>query len=95
MKTSLIAATILSASMMSGAASAQESVLQSLLSDMVSTAVTMTANEITADVYQTVANTSYHFELDSNKADGAGKVSVTDLVVKSDNNQGDDKKNAD
>ena len=95
MKTSLIAATLLSASMMNGAASAQESVLQTLLSDMVSTAVTMTANEISADVYQTVANTSYHFELDSSKAKGAGKVSVTDLVVKADDNQGQNEKDAD
>ncbi|GEA08023.1 hypothetical protein KUL42_27840 [Alteromonas sp. KUL42] len=84
MKTSLIAATLLSASMMSGAASAQESVLQSLLTDMVTSMVTVTANEISADVYQSVANTSYHFELDGKKNIDAGRVSVTDLVVSTD-----------
>ncbi len=84
MKTSLIAATLLSASLMSSAVSAQESVLQSLLSDMVSTAVTMTANEISADVYQTVANTSYHFELDGSQTHRSGNVSVTDLTAKTD-----------
>ncbi len=84
MKTSLIAATLLSASMMSGAVSAQESVLQTLLTDMVSTAVSVTANEISADVYQTVANTSYHFELDGKNDTHSGSVSVTDLASNSD-----------
>jgi hypothetical protein len=84
MKTSLIAATLLSASMMSGAVSAQESVLQTLLTDMVTTAVSVTANEISADVYQTVANTSYHFELDGKNSSTPGNVSVTDLVVNTD-----------
>ncbi|BCO20425.1 hypothetical protein LHL20_12225 [Alteromonas sp. McT4-15] len=84
MKTSLIAATLLSASMMSSAVSAQESVLQTLLTDMVTTAVSVTANEISADVYQTVANTSYHFELDGKNSGKSGSVSVTDLVVSTD-----------
>ena len=84
MKTSLIAATLLSASMMSSAVSAQESVLQTLLTDMVTTAVSVTANEISADVYQTVANTSYYFELDGKNSSTPGNVSVTDLVVNTD-----------
>lgn len=84
MKTSLIAATLLSASMMSSAVSAQESVLQTLLTDMVTTAVSVTANEISADVYQTVANTSYHFELDGKNSGKSVSVSVTDLVVSTD-----------
>jgi hypothetical protein len=80
MKTSLIAATLLSASMASGAASAQESVLNSLLQNLVTTAVTMTANELSADVYQSVANTSYHFELDGVNTKHVGSVSVTDIA---------------
>ncbi|MEC8417144.1 MAG: hypothetical protein VXZ36_04925 [Pseudomonadota bacterium] len=81
MKTSLIAATLLSASMISGAANAQESVLQSFLTNMVNTAVSTTANEIRMDVYQSVANAAYHFELDANDANGTGSVSVTDLAA--------------
>lgn len=94
MKTSLIAATLLSASMMSGAVSAQESVLQTLLTDMVSTAVSVTANEISADVYQTVANTSYHFELDGNNDTYSGSVSVTDLASNSDMSDSSDANDA-
>jgi hypothetical protein len=94
MKTSLIAATLLSASMMSGAVSAQESVLQTLLTDMVSTAVSVTANEISADVYQTVANTSYHFELDGNNDTHSGSVSVTDLASNSDMSDSSDANDA-
>jgi len=81
MKTPLIAATLLSASLMSGAASAQESVLQSFLTNMVNTAVSATANEIRIDVYQSVANAAYHFELDADEAKGTGSVSVTDLAA--------------
>lgn len=80
MKTSLIAATLLSASMVSGVANAQESVLNSLLQNMVTTAVSMTASELSADVYQSVANTSYHFELDGANATSTGSVSVTDIA---------------
>ncbi|WP_334031789.1 hypothetical protein [Alteromonas sp. P256] len=80
MKTTLIAATLLSASMASGAASAQESVLNSLLQNMVTTAVTMTTNELSADVYQSVASTSYHFELDGTNTQHMGSVSVTDIA---------------
>jgi hypothetical protein len=80
MKTSLIAATLLSASMVSGVANAQESVLNSLLQNMVTTAVTMTASELSADVYQSVANTSYHFELDGANTKNTGSVSVTDIA---------------
>lgn len=84
MKTSLIAATLLSASMASGAASAQESVLNSLLQNMVTTAVTMTTNELSADVYQSVANTSYHFELDGARTQHMGSVSVIDIASTND-----------
>ena len=80
MKTSLIAATLLSASMVSGVANAQESVLISLLQNMVTTAVSITANELSADVYQSVANTSYHFELDGANTKSTGSVSVTDIA---------------
>ncbi|WP_269521069.1 hypothetical protein [Alteromonas sp. BMJM2] len=80
MKTSLIAATLLSASMVSGVANAQESVLNSLLQNMVTTAVSMTASELSADVYQSVANTSYHFELDGTNTKSTGSVSVTDIA---------------
>jgi len=79
MKTSFIAATILSVSLFSGAASAQESVLSSLLGNMVNQAVSMTTSELQANVYQSVANASYHFELDSEVA--TGRVSVTDLAA--------------
>ena len=82
MKTSLIAATtIVSATLFSGAVSAQESVIQSLLSNMVSHAVSATANEVKANVYQAVATTSYHFELDRSADTAVGKVSVTDLAT--------------
>jgi hypothetical protein len=80
MKTSLIAATLLSASMVSGVANAQESVLNSLLQNMVTTAVSMTSSELSADVYQSVANTSYHFELDGANTKNTGSVSVTDIA---------------
>jgi hypothetical protein len=84
MKTSLIAATLLSASMVSGVANAQESVLNSLLQNMVTTAVSMTASELSADVYQSVANTSYHFELDGASTQHMGSVSVTDIASTND-----------
>ncbi|MEQ3639992.1 MAG: hypothetical protein ABNH03_09550 [Alteromonas sp.] len=80
MKTSLIAATLLSASMVSGVVNAQESVLNSLLQNMVTTAVSITASELSADVYQSVANTSYHFELDGANMKSTGSVSVTDIA---------------
>lgn len=78
MKTSLLAATILSASLFSGAANAQESVLESLLTRMVSTAITVTSNEVKANVYESVVNTAYHFDLEGESA--TGSVSVTDIV---------------
>jgi len=81
MKTSLIAATLLTATMASSVANAEESVLQSFLTNVVSNAVAATTQEIKADVYQTVANTTYHFELSPQELQGSGKVSVTDLVV--------------
>jgi len=81
MKTSLIAATLLTASMASSVANAEESVLQSFLTNVVSNAVAATTQEIKADVYQAVANTTYHFELSPQELQGSGKVSVTDLVV--------------
>ena len=80
MKTSIIAATLLTASMTSGVANAQESVLQSLLTNMVSNAVAVTTQELQADVYQAVASTSYHFELSADEVKSSGKVSVTELV---------------
>ena len=80
MKTSIIAATLLTASMTSGVANAQESVLQSLLTNMVSNAVAVTTQELQADVYQAVASTSYHFELSEDEVKSSGKVSVTELV---------------
>jgi ABC-type transporter MlaC component len=81
MKTSLIAATLLTASMASSVANAEESVLQSFVTNMVSNAVATTTYEIKADVYQAVANATYHFELSPQEVRGNGKVSVTDLVV--------------
>lgn len=81
MKTSLIAATLLTASMTSGVANAEESVLQTFLTNVVSNAVTTTTQEIRSDVYQAVANATYHFELSPQELRGSGKVSVTDLVV--------------
>ncbi|WP_394223556.1 hypothetical protein [Alteromonas gracilis] len=81
MKTSLIAATLLTASMASSVANAEESVLQSFVSNMVSNAVASTTYELKADVYQAVANATYHFELSPQEKRSGGKVSVTDLVV--------------
>lgn len=81
MKTSLIAATLLTASMASGVANAEESVLQTFLTNVVSNAVSTTTQEIKADVYQAVANATYHFELSPQEGHGSGKVSVTDLVA--------------
>ena len=83
MKTSLIAATLLTASMASGVANAEESVLQTFLTNVVSNAVSTTTQEIKADVYQAVANATYHFELSPQEGYGSGKVSVTDLVATS------------
>ncbi|GFD69792.1 hypothetical protein KUL156_11450 [Alteromonas sp. KUL156] len=81
MKTSLIAATILTASMASSVANAEESVLQTFLTNVVSNAVATTTQELKTDVYQAVANATYHFELSPQEVRGSGKVSVTDLVV--------------
>ncbi len=81
MKTSLIAATILTASMASSVANAEESVLQTFLTNVVSNAVATTTQELKSDVYQAVANATYHFELSPQEVRGSGKVSVTDLVV--------------
>ncbi len=81
MKTSLIAATLLTASMASSVANAEESVLQSFLTNVVTNAVASTSQEIKADVYQAVANATYHFELSPQEECGSGKVSVTDLVA--------------
>jgi hypothetical protein len=78
MKTSLLAATILSASLFSGVARAQESVLESLLTRMVSTAITVTSNEVQANVYESVVNTAYHFDLKGESK--MGSVSVTDIA---------------
>ena len=94
MKTSLIAATLLTASMASGVANAEESVLQTFLTHVVSNAVTTTTQEIKSDVYQAVANATYHFELSPQEVRGNGKVSVTDLAVTETGNQDTDK-NAD
>lgn len=92
MKTSLIAATtIVSATLFSGAVNAQQSVIQSLLSNMVSHAVSVTANEVKANVHQAVANTSYHFELDTDTV--VGKVRVTDLDATSDSAEANDATN--
>ena len=81
MKTSLIAATILTASMTSSVAHAEESVLQSFVTNMVSNVVATTTYEIKADVYQAVANAAYHFELSPTEARSTAKVSETDLVA--------------
>ena len=81
MKTSLIAATLLTASMASSVANAEESVLQTFLTNVVTSAVASTSQEIKADVYQAVANATYHFELSPQEVRGSGKVSVTDLVA--------------
>lgn len=91
MKTSLIAATLLTASMASGVANAEESVLQTFLTHVVSNAVTTTTQEIKSDVYQAVANATYHFELSPQEVRGNGKVSVTDLAVTEAGNQNTDK----
>lgn len=91
MKTSLIAATLLTASMASGVANAEESVLQTFLTHVVSNAVTTTTQEIKSDVYQAVANATYHFELSPQEVRGNGKVSVTDLAVTEAGNQDTDK----
>ena len=91
MKTSLIAATLLTASMASGVANAEESVLQTFLTHVVSNAVTTTTQEIKSDVYQAVANATYHFELSPQEVRGNGKVSVTDLAVTETGNQDTDK----
>ena len=91
MKTSLIAATLLTASMASGVANAEESVLQTFLTHVVSNAVTTTTHEIKSDVYQAVANATYHFELSPQEVRGTGKVSVTDLAVTDADNQDTDK----
>ena len=90
MKTSLIAATLLTASMTSGVANAEESVLQTFLTNVVSNAVTTTSQEIKSDVYQAVANAAYHFELSPQEVRGSGKVSVTDLAVADTTNQNTD-----
>ena len=95
MKTSLIAATILSASMMSGAANAQESVLHTFLQNMVTSAVTTTANELSADVYQSVANTAYHFSLDANQSNSKASVSVTDIAATTMKDPKNNKKDSD
>jgi len=59
----------------------QESILQSILTNMVDHAVSITTNEVKANVYQTVANTAYHFELEGEST--MGKVQVTDIAVTS------------
>lgn len=58
MKTSLLAASIVSITLFSAGANAQESILQSILTNMVEHAVSITTNEVKANVYQTVANTA-------------------------------------
>ena len=91
MKTSLIAATtIVSAALFSGTVNAQESVIQSLVSNIVSHAVSVTVNEVKANVYQEVANTSYHFELDRDNNTNLGRTSVTDLSASSDSTEVED-----
>ena len=81
MKTSLLAASIVSITLFSAGANAQESILQSILTNMVDHAVSITTNEVKANVYQTVANTAYHFELEGEAT--MGKVEVTDIAATS------------
>tara|TARA_Y100000780_G_C13313857_1_gene274995 strand:- start:69 stop:350 length:282 start_codon:yes stop_codon:yes gene_type:complete len=81
MKTSLLAASIVSITLFSAGANAQESILQSILTNMVDHAVSITTNEVKANVYQTVANMAYHFELEGEST--MGKVQVTDIAVTS------------
>ncbi len=95
MKTSLIAATILTASMTSSVANAEESVLQSFVTNMVSNVVATTTYEIKADVYQAVANAAYHFELSPTEARSNAKVSVTDLVASTSSDEDVSEKDAD
>ncbi|MDO6568192.1 hypothetical protein Q4561_14055 [Alteromonas sp. 1_MG-2023] len=92
MKTSLLAASILSITLFSTGANAQESILQSILTNMVDHAVSITTNEVKANVYQTVANTAYHFELEGEAT--TGKVQVTDIAATSDTDVNQDDNSA-
>lgn len=88
MKTSLLAASIVSITLFSAGANAQESILQSIVTNMVDHAVSITTNEVKTNVYQAVANTAYHFELEGEAT--TGKVKVTDLALSSSENVEDD-----
>ena len=66
------------------AAVAQETVLQSLLSRMISSAVEVTVTDLQSQAAQSVANTAYHLSLDSltdepEVAQSRANVKVTQL----------------
>lgn len=78
MKTSLVTATIVTASLFISSAQAQESYLTTMVNNMVASALTVSTNELKADVYQSIANATYHFSLDESTA--SGKVSISDIA---------------
>ncbi|NDV92568.1 hypothetical protein GTH32_15445 [Alteromonas sp. 345S023] len=78
MKTSLLAATIITASLFTTSANAQESYITSMLNNMVKYAVTVSSSELKADAVESIANTTYHFSLDESTS--TGKVSISDIA---------------
>ena len=64
MKTSLVTATLFAATLFTSTASAQESVLESLLTNLVGQALSASTVEIQNGVSQSIANVTYHFDLD-------------------------------
>lgn len=79
MKTSLVTATLLAATLFTSTASAQESVLESLLTNLVNQALSTSTLEIQNGVSQSIANVTYHFDLDDEASTG-GDVEIMDIV---------------
>lgn len=78
MKTSIIAATLLTSAIISQPVSAQESVLESLLTNMVTHAFEMTSFDIENNVYEAIVSASFHFDPDADEP--SGNVSVIDIT---------------
>ena len=78
MKTSLVTATLFAATLFTSTASAQESVLESLLTNLVGQALSASTVEIQNGVSQSIANVTYHFDLDDEASTG-GDVEIMDI----------------
>ena len=79
MKTSLVTATLFAATLFTSTASAQESVLESLLTNLVGQALSASTVEIQNGVSQSIANVTYHFDLDDEASTG-GVVEIMDIA---------------